>query len=79
MKYIDLICTLDLIARSYPRYYSSEVFLLADDILKWINNELPQDSSTLHYLQSIYDSPTIALKSIWNDIQLFAGPYISIN
>ena len=57
MKYLDLIYMLDLLSRYYPRYHSSEIFLLADDILKWINNELPHDSSTLHYLQSIYDSP----------------------
>jgi rhodanese-related sulfurtransferase len=70
---------LDLLARYYPRYHSNEILLLADDIIKWINNELPQDSSTLIYLQSMYDSPAAALKAIWKEIQLLAGPFISIN
>ncbi len=79
MKYLDLIYMLDLLARYYPRYHSNEILLLADDIIKWINNELPQDSSTLIYLQSMYDSPAAALKAIWKEIQLLAGPFISIN
>jgi len=79
MKYLDLIYMLDLLARYYPRYHSNEILLLADDIIKWINNELPQDSSTLVYLQSMYDSPTAALKAIWKEIQLLAGPFISLN
>lgn len=79
MKYLDLIYMLDLLARYYPRYHSNEILLLADDIIKWINNELPQDSSTLVYLQSMYDSPTAALRAIWKEIQLLAGPFISLN
>lgn len=79
MKYLDLIYMLDLLARYYPRYHSNEILLLADDIIKWINNELPQDSSTLVYLQSMYDSPTAALKAIWKEIQLLAGPFVSLN
>lgn len=79
MKYLDLIYMLDLLSRYYPRYHSNEILLLADDILKWLNNELPHDSSTLIYLQSMYDSPTTALKVIWKEIQLLAGPFLSIN
>lgn len=79
MKYIDLIYMLDLLARCYPRYHSNELLLLADDILKWFNNELPSDSSTLIYLQSMYDSPATALKAIWKEIQLMAGPFLNIN
>jgi len=79
MKYIDLIYMLDLLARCYPRYHSNELLLLADDILKWLNNELPSDSSTLVYLQSMYDSPATALKAIWKEIQLMAGPFLNIN
>ncbi len=75
MKYLDLIYMLDLLYRYYPRYHSSEILLLAEDILKWINNELPHDSSALIYLQSMYDSPATALKSIWKEIQLLAGPF----
>ncbi len=70
---------LDVLSRYYPRYHSSEIVLLADDILRWLNNELPHDSSTLIYLQSMYDSATTALKVIWKEIQLLAVPFISIN
>jgi hypothetical protein len=79
MKYLDLIYLLDLLYRYYPRYHSSELLVLAEDILKWINNELPHDSSTLIYLQSMYDSPATALKSIWKEIHLLAGPFLNIN
>lgn len=79
MKYSELICMLDLLSRFYPRYYSSEVMALADDIIKWFNNELPNDSSALVYLQSMYDSPTSALKAIWKEIQVLADPFIFVN
>jgi hypothetical protein len=79
MKYLELIYMLDILYRYYPRYHSSEILLLAEDVLKWINNELPHDSSTTIYLQSMYDSPATALKSIWKEIQLLAGPFHSIN
>ena len=79
MKYLDLIYMLDLLYRCYPRYHSNEILLLAEDVLKWINNELPKDSSALLYLQSMYDSPSTALRSIWKEIQLLAGPFHSIN
>ena len=48
---------------------------MADDILKWFQGELPEDSSTLKYLRSLYDSPTDALRAIWKEIQLLTGPY----
>lgn len=79
MKYFDLIYMLDLLSRYYPRYHSSELLVLAEDILKWINNELPHDSSTLIYLQSMYDSPAAALKAIWKEIQLLSAPFLYIN
>jgi hypothetical protein len=79
MKYIDLIYLLDILSRCYPRYHSNEILLLADDIIKWFNNELPHDSSTLVYLQSMYDSPATALKAIWKEIQMMAGPFLHIN
>jgi hypothetical protein len=79
MKYIELLWALDLLARYYPKYYSTEVFVLADDILKWINNELPEDSSTLVYLKDLFGSPTEAFRTIWKEIQLLAGPFYSLN
>lgn len=75
MKYLDLLWATDWLSRYHPKYYASEVLLLADDILKWLAEELPDDSSTLIYLKSLYDSPTEALRSIWKEIQLLMGPY----
>lgn len=75
MKYLDLLLATDWLRRYYPKYYSNELMLLVDDILKWFDEELPEDSSTLVYLKSLYDSPSEALRSIWNEIQLLMGPY----
>lgn len=79
MKYLDLLLTLDVLYRHYPRYHSHELFTLAEDIWKWMNNELPQDSSAIVYLQSCFNSPSEALGAIRNEIQLFASPYIKLN
>lgn len=74
MKYVDLLLALEFLYRYYPKYHSNELFILADDILKWINNELPEDSSALVYLKSCFGSPYEALTTIWNEISLVAGP-----
>ncbi len=79
MKYIDLLVALDVLARYYPKYSSTEVIQLAEDIFKWFNNELPEDSSTLVYLRSYFSSPTDAMKSIWKELQLMAGPFLYLN
>lgn len=79
MKYIELLFALDLLSKYYPRYYSHELFSLAEDVFKWINNELPEDSSTLVYLKNCFGSPAEALKSVWKEIQLVAGPYLNPN
>lgn len=79
MKYLDFLWALELLSRYYPRYHSNDLLLLADDILKWINNELPEDSSTLIYLKNCFGSPTEALKAVWKEIQLIVGPYIHLN
>lgn len=79
MKYVEFLWALDLLARYYPKYHSNEIFLLADDILKWMNNELPEDGSTIKYLKGLFESPTEGVKSLWNEIQLFAGPFRFLN
>jgi hypothetical protein len=79
MKYIELLFALDLLSKYYPRYYSQELFSMAEDVLKWINNELPEDGSTIIYLKNCFGSPTEAFKSIWKEIQLTAGPYMNLN
>jgi hypothetical protein len=79
MKYFELLWTLDLLAKYYPRYYTTDLFILAEDIFKWLNDELPEDSSTLIYLQSCFESPTDALKTVWKEIQLLAGAYENAN
>ena len=79
MKYFDLLWALDLLCRYYPKYHSNDLLILGDDILKWINNELPADSSTLAYLQSYFGSPSEALKVIWREVQLILGPFSNLN
>lgn len=74
-KYLDLILALDFLYRYYPKYYSNEIVLLAEDVLKWLDNELPEDSSTLVYLKDYFNSPYDALNAIWNEVSLLAGPF----
>jgi hypothetical protein len=74
MKYIELLFALDVLAKYYPRYYSNELFSLAEDVFKWLNDELPEDSSAMLYLRNCFDSPTDALRSIWREVQLLAEP-----
>jgi hypothetical protein len=78
-KYLDFIFALDFLYRYYPKYHTNELLLLADDVLKWINNELPEDSSKLVYLKSLFNSPYEALNAIWKEISLLAGPFMRIN
>jgi hypothetical protein len=78
MKYLDFLWALDILCRYYPKYHSNELFLLADDIYKWINNELPEDSSTLVYLKSYFTSPSEALAAVWKEITLIAGSYAKL-
>ena len=70
---------LDLLSRYYPRYHSHELLVLADDIWKWINNELPEDSSALIYLKNYFSSPTEAFRALWKEVQLMAGPFTNLN
>jgi hypothetical protein len=79
VKYLDLLAALDLLSRYYPKYHSNELFLLADDILKWLNNELPEDSSKLIYLKSCFNSPYDALNAIWKELTLIVGPFMRMN
>jgi len=79
MKYLDLLLALDVLSRYSPKYYSSEFLQLAEDVFKWLNNELPEDSSKLIYLKSCFDSPTDALKMIWKEVHLMAGPFLHLN
>jgi len=79
VKYVEFLLALDLLARYYPNYHSHELFLLADDIWKWINNELPEDSSSLVYLKKYFDSPSEALRAVMREIQLRAGPFLNLN
>jgi hypothetical protein len=79
MKYLEFLWLMDILYRFYPRYYSNEILILADDVWKWMNNELPEDSSTIVYLKSCFQSPTDALRQIWNELQLLAKPYIDQN
>ena len=79
IKYIDFVWALDVLYRYYPHYHASDLLVMADDILKWVNNDLPEDSSTLVYLKSSFSSPSEALLAVWNEINLLAGPFLFKN
>jgi hypothetical protein len=79
MKYLDFLFALNILYKYYPKYHSSDILLLADDLWKWINNELPEDSSTLAYLKSCFDSPADGIRAIWKELQLLVGPFTNIN
>jgi hypothetical protein len=78
-KYLDFLFALDFLARYYPKYHSNELLILADDILKWLHNELPEDSSALIYLKTSFNSPYDALNALWKEITLLAGPFMRSN
>jgi hypothetical protein len=78
-KYLDFLLALDFLYRYYPKYHSNELLILADDIFKWINNELPEDSSALIYLKSCFSSPKEALSAVWKEIMVLAGPFMRLN
>ena len=78
-KYLDFIFALDILYRYYPKYHSNEILLLADDILKWMQNELPDDSSALVYLKASFKTPAEALHALWKEISLLAGPLSRLN
>jgi hypothetical protein len=79
MKYIDFLWALDVLAKYYPRYQTSDLLMLADDVWKWLNNELPEDSSALVYLKNCFDSPADAFKAVWKEIQLISDPLLHQN
>ena len=79
VKYFEFLLALDMLAKYYPKYHSHELLLLADDIWKWINNELPEDSSSLLYLKTYFNSPAEAFRAVWREIQLLAGPFLNLN
>jgi hypothetical protein len=78
-KYFDLMFMLDFLYRYYPKYYTNEVILLAEDIVKWVNEELPEDSSAIVYLKHYFDSPYDALNAVWKEISLLAGLFARLN
>ena len=79
MKYIDFLWALDLLYRYYPRYHANELLILADDIVKWVNNELPSDSSAFIYLKKYFNTPQQAVHALWKEMQILLGPYINLN
>ncbi len=79
MKYVEFLLALDLLAKYYPKYHSHELFVLADDILKWINGDLPEDSSALVHLKKYFKSPADAFRALWREIQMKSGPYLNTN
>lgn len=79
MKHIELLWALNELSKYYPKYHSNDLLVLADDVWKWLNNELPENSSRIVYLKSVFGSPSEAFKAIWKEVQLMAGPYLYKN
>jgi hypothetical protein len=79
MKYLDLLVALDILYRFYPRYQVNELILLAEDIWRWANHELPEDSAARVYLQTCFASPAEAIQWIWKEVQLLAGTFTRLN
>jgi len=79
VKYVEFLLALDMLAKYYPKYHSHELLVLADDIWKWINNELPEDSSAMVYLKKYFNSPAEALRALWREIQLRSDPFFNPN
>jgi hypothetical protein len=79
MKYVELLFVLDLLSKYHPRYYSQELFSIAEDVLKWINNELPEDSSALVYLKKCFGSPANAYKAVSEELDIVGGPFLHPN
>lgn len=79
MRYVEFLLALDMLSRYYPKYHSHELLMLADDIWKWINNELPEDSSALVYLKKYFNSPAEAIRALWREIQLRSDPFLNSN
>jgi hypothetical protein len=79
LKYVEFLLALDLLSKYYPKYHSHELLSVADDVWKWLNNELPEDSSALVYLKNYFNSPADAVRALWKELQLIAGPFMNLN
>ena len=79
MKYCEFLWVLDVLSKYYPKHYTHELTLLAEDIFKWLNNELPEDSSARVYLQNCFGTPADAFKAIWKELQILAAPFLHLN
>jgi hypothetical protein len=78
-RYIEYLWLLDILYRYYPKYHTSDLIVLAEDVWKWINHELPEDSSTIVYLKHYFGTPNKAMHTLWKELMLIAGPYLKIN
>jgi hypothetical protein len=79
MKYQDLFIALEVLSKYYPGYQSNHLLVLCDDIIRWFNNDLPEDSSAIVYLKGIFASPMHAINALWDDVQLLSQPFRNSN
>lgn len=70
---------LDLLYRYYPKYHANELFILAEDILKWVNKELPTDSSSHAYLIALFGSPRKALSYLRQELKFYQRFFSQLN
>lgn len=79
MFYVDLLGWLDILSKYYPRFHSNELLLLADDAVKWMSDELPEDSSAVLHLRKYFTSPAEAVRMLWREVYSVAMPYMNVN
>lgn len=79
MKTLDFLWMLDVLMRYYPKYHSNDLLVLAEDVWKWVNGDLPDDSSTVAYLRTIFQNPTDAMQLLRDELQALAYPWLNEN
>jgi len=75
--YTDFLSSLDQLNRLYPGYYRSELLLLSDDVVRWFNGELGQDSSALSYLSKFYRTPREAMQDLMEKIHAAVKSHVA--
>lgn len=77
--YQELVQLLDILGRNYSRYHSNEMILLAEDVWRWLNSDLPADSSAAVFLSKYFNSPQEAAKEMSNQLRLLIAHYVNLN
>ncbi len=77
--YFELVQLLDVLARNYSKYHSSEMIMLAEDVWRWLNQDLPDDSSAAVFLSKYFSSPQEAAREMSEQLRLLIAHYSRLN